>query len=93
MERLEKLLPLSLLSLLVGKSLLLGVNLPEMGAILSLAALHGLGVYLEKNRKIQEIQQVVMKQNEVIEKMAKELDGLRTSVAAVKMQSGMRKMA
>lgn len=93
MERLEKILPLSLLSLLVGKSLLLGVNLPEMGAILGLAALHGLSVYLDKHKKIQQIQEVVNKQNEVIEKMAKELDVVRTSVTAVKMQNGMRKMA
>lgn len=93
MERLEKILPLSLLSLLVGKALLLGGNVADVGMVSALSLLHGLDVYLSKRKKLQEIQAVVNEQNKVIEKMAVELVTIKDNVGSMKLQNSMRKMA
>jgi hypothetical protein len=91
METIIKYLPISLLSLFVLKLVTYGVNAPEMGVIFALTAYTSLKDYLEKHKKIQEISEVVTKQNEVIGKMAVEIDNLKTSIVGVKMGQGFKK--
>jgi hypothetical protein len=91
METIIKYLPISLLSLFVLKLVTYGVNAPEMGVIFALTAYTALKDYLEKHKKIQEISEVVNKQNEVISKMAVEIDNLKTAIVGVKMGQGFKK--
>lgn len=92
MERWEKILPLSLLSLLAGKSLLVGTSVSEMGMSLGLVALVSINSILEKHKKIQEIKNVVNEQNKVISKMAEELVEVRNTISTLKLQQSMRKL-
>jgi hypothetical protein len=91
METIIKHLPLSLLSLFVLKLVAYGVTAPEMGVIFALAAYTAIKDYLDKHKRIQEISEVVAKQNEVIGKMAVEIDNLKTSIVGVKMGQGFKK--
>jgi hypothetical protein len=92
MERLEKMLPLSLLSLLAGKALFVGTSMAEMGMLLGLVVLQSLNAYLDKNKKLQEIQKIVNEQNKVIEKMAAEIVTVKENVSTIKLQNTMRKL-
>jgi hypothetical protein len=46
----------------------------------------------KKNIKLQEVTKIVDKQNEVIMKMATEIDALKTSIVGVKMGQGFKKV-
>ena len=100
MNQLKNHLPLALLALLVLKQLFVGTNAAEMGVSISLAAIVGLKDFLEKQKKIQEIEKimkqeveemksVIKTQNEVIEKMAKAIDENRTGIASLKLSQNM----
>lgn len=100
METYAKYLPSGLIFAFTIKQLAFGTSLSEMGVTFSFAALVALQTYLEKSKKIQEVltqadvkhkevTEVVNKQNEVIEKMAREIALLRDSVAGVKLSSGL----
>lgn len=100
MNQVKQHLPLLLLSSLVLKQLIAGVSASEMGTIIAVAAVVALKDYLEKHKNIQEVESLVKKeleeikdivktQNEVIEKMAKAIDENRTSIASMKLSSGM----
>lgn len=95
---------IGLLVAYLGRVLVLGANLSEMGIIFSLVALNISKDYLEKQKKIKDIEQEVNTrvaeventikiQNEVIEKMARALDEQRTSVAGLKLSQGLVKRA
>jgi uncharacterized coiled-coil protein SlyX len=95
---------IGLLVAYLGRVLVLGANLSEMGIIFSLVALNISKDYLEKQKRIKDIEQEVNTrvaeventikiQNEVIEKMARALDELRTSVASLKLSQGLVKRA
>lgn len=95
---------IGLLVAYLGRVLVLGANLSEMGIIFSLVALNISKDYLEKQKKIKDIEQEVNArvaeventikiQNEVIEKMARALDEQRTSVAGLKLSQGLVKRA
>lgn len=95
---------IKLLVAYLGRVLVLGANLSEMGIIFSLVALNISKDYLEKQKKIKDIEQEVNArvaeventikiQNEVIEKMARALDEQRTSVAGLKLSQGLVKRA
>jgi hypothetical protein len=100
MNQVKQHLPLLLLSSLVLKQLIVGISASEMGTAIAIASIVALRDYLEKNKQIQEIESSVKKeleevktivktQNEVIEKMAKAIDENRTSIASMKLSSGM----
>lgn len=95
---------IKLLVAYLGRVLVLGANLSEMGIIFSLVALNISKDYLEKQKKIKDIEQEVNArvaeventikiQNEAIEKMARALDEQRTSVAGLKLSQGLVKRA
>jgi uncharacterized coiled-coil protein SlyX len=95
---------IGLLVAYLGRVLVLGANLSEMGIIFSLVALNISKDYLEKQKRIKDIEQEVNTrvaeventikiQNEVIEKMARALDEQRTSVASLKLSQGLVKRA
>lgn len=95
---------IGLLVAYLGRVLVLGANLSEMGIIFSLVVLNISKDYLEKQKKIKDIEQEVNTrvaeventikiQNEVIEKMARALDEQRTSVAGLKLSQGLVKRA
>lgn len=88
----KKYMPMALLCLFVLKLILIGVDYPEMGVAIALIAHVALIDYLEKNKKIQHISDVVNKQNEVIAKMAIEIDSLKTSIVGVKMGQNFKKV-
>jgi hypothetical protein len=92
MEKIVKYLPITLLSAFILKLIAFGVNVPEMGVIFALTGYVALKDYVEKHKKIQEIAEVVKKQNEVITKMATEIDALKTSMVGVKMGQNFKKV-
>lgn len=76
----------------VGRSLVLGTTTSDVGAIITLAALSALLSYVEKHKKIQEVVEVVTKQNEVIHKLTLELDHVRTAVSGMKLGMNFQKI-
>jgi len=91
MEQITKQVPLALLLSFTGKMLLTDVSLAQMGIVFALTGLVALQTYLEKHAVLQDIKITVAKQNEVIEKMAKEIVEVRTSMGAFKMQHSMKR--
>lgn len=85
-----KYIPLFLLTILVGKLLVLGCNWQDAPIAFILAALTGFFEFKVSENAITEIRQVVEKQNETILAMAKAHDELRTSVASSKIAQGLR---
>jgi hypothetical protein len=94
-------LPLGLLSAFVLKSLILGTNLADMGVIFSLVALVSLKEFLDRHKKMKEIEDfvksevsefknVIQKQNEVIELMSKKIQENNTKVSSLTMAQGMK---
>lgn len=88
METVLKHAPLVMLLSYMGKMLFVSASPAEMGIVFALTAL----VAIEKYTDHKEIKATIAKQNEVIEKMAKEVVELRTSVGAFKMQQGMKRV-
>lgn len=95
-----KYIPLGLLSAFVTKLLVLGTNLSEMGVVFSLVALSAVYEYVDRHKKmrqveesstkqIEEIRAIVKKQNEAIELMATKLAEHRTEVSSIKLASSM----
>ena len=95
-----KLVPLALLCAFTIKLLLLGTSASEMGAIFVLAGLSGFTEFLDRSKRIQEIESnvktqldevrsIVARQNDVIQKMAIQLDDAKAGVTAVKLAQGM----
>jgi hypothetical protein len=91
MEKIINYLPLSLLSVFVLKLIFFGTNAAEMGIVFALTAYSALRDYSEKHKKMQEVIEIVNKQNEVINKMATELDAIKTSMVGLKMHQGFKK--
>ncbi len=91
MEKIINYLPLSLLSVFVLKLIFFGTNAAEMGIVFALTAYSALKDYSEKHKKIQEMSDIIIKQNEVINKMAVELDAIKTSMVGLKMHQGFKK--
>lgn len=91
MEKIINYLPLSLLSVFVLKLIFFGTNAAEMGIVFALTAHSALRDYSEKHKKMQEVIEIVNKQNEVINKMATELDAIKTSMVGLKMHQGFKK--
>lgn len=85
----EKYFPLGLLLAFCGHSLVLGISVPSVIVIVSLLAFIFGKDYMEKHKKIQDMVEIVNKQSEVIQKLAIEVDSVRTSVVGIKMQTGM----
>ena len=92
MEKIINYLPLGLLSVFVLKLIFFGTNAAEMGIVFALTAYSALKDYSEKHKKIQEISAIVNKQNEVIAKMATEIDNVKTSMVGVKMSQNIKKV-
>lgn len=92
-----KYIPVGLLVALIGKMLVVGnVSFAEMGVALGIIGYVALRDYVEKHLTIQEgvakfeseakeMKDIISKQNEVIVKMATEIDAIKTSIVGVKM--------
>jgi hypothetical protein len=87
-----KYIPVGLLVAYVLKLIAMGTNAPEMGVVFALTAYVALKDYVEKHKKVQEVLDVVNKQNEIIAKMATEIDNLKTSMVGVKMGQNFKKV-
>lgn len=96
-----KYLPLGLLSAFIGKLLIFGSKLSEMGVVFALVGLVALKEYLDKHKtmqqievqvslKLEEINEVVKKQNQVIELMSVKLADHRSEVSGLKLAQGMK---
>lgn len=94
-----KFIPLALLTLLVLKQLVQGINAAEMGVTIALCCLVSLRDYLEKQNFVKEIQAEMKKeldevkamnatQNEVISKMAVALDEVRSKTSTLQLAQG-----
>lgn len=88
MEKIIKHVPIAMLLSYVVKMLFVSASPAEMGIVFALTAL----VAIEKFTDHKEIKVTIAKQNEVIEKMAKEVVELRTSIGSFKMQQGMKRV-
>jgi len=85
-------IPYGLLLAFSGQALILGINLNSVLVIVGTLGFIFAKEYVEKNTKLKDVVHTVNQQNIVIEKMAKEVDSLRTSMVGIKMQSGMKKV-
>ena len=94
MEKIQNVLPLALYCLFITKLIISGVNAAECGVAIGLTAFMAVKEYIghKQNLKLQEVVDVVAKQNEVIAKMATEIDAVKTSMVGVKMGQGFKKV-
>ena len=92
MDTMKKYVPVGLLCAYVLKLIALGTNFPEMGVVFALTAYVALRDYVEKHKKIQEMSAVIAKQNEILAKMATEVDAIKTSMVGLKMNQGFKKV-
>ena len=97
-----KFIPLALLTLLVLKQFVHGIDAAEMGVTIALCGLVSLRDYREKQNYVKEIQAEMKKeldemklmnttQNEVIAKMAVALDEVRTKTSTIQLAQGYNK--
>jgi Rieske Fe-S protein len=87
-----KFLPIGLLCVYVLKLIVLGTSFPEMGVVFALTAYVGMKDYMDKHKKVQEMSEIIIKQNEVISKMVVEVDAIKTSMVGLKMNQGFKKV-
>jgi hypothetical protein len=94
MDKIYNLLPMALYSLFIIKLIMNGVTLAECGVAIGLTAFMAVKEFIghKQNLKLQEVVSTVAKQNEVIGKMAAEIDALKTSMVGVKMGQGFKKV-
>ncbi len=92
MNKLYNVLPMGLFCAFIGKLVIFGVNAAECGVALGLISLVALKEYVgfKKDKKIQDVIDTVNRQNEVIAKMATEIDNLKTAIVGVKMGAGFK---
>lgn len=92
MDRIYRLIPMGLFCAFVGKLIVFGVNAAECGVALGLTGLIALKEYIghKKNQQMEEIIKTVNMQNDVIAKMATEIDNLKTAIVGVKMGTGFK---
>lgn len=92
MDRIYNLVPMGLFCAFMGKLVWFGVNAAECGVALGLISLVALKEYIShtKNQKLQDVVDTVNRQNEVIAKMATEIDNLKTAIVGVKMGAGFK---
>jgi hypothetical protein len=87
-----KFLPIGLLCVYVLKLIVFGTSFPEMGVVFALTAYVGMKDYMDKHKKVQEMSDIIIKQNEVISKMVVEVDAIKTSMVGLKMNQGFKKV-
>lgn len=94
MEKIYNVLPMGLFSLFIIKLIFGNVNPAECGVALGLTAFMAMKEFIahKKNLKLHEVTETVAKQNDVIMKMATEIDALKTSLVGVKMGQGFKKV-
>jgi hypothetical protein len=63
-----------------------------MGVVFALTAYVGMKDYMDKHKKVQEMSDIIIKQNEVISKMVVEVDAIKTSMVGLKMNQGFKKV-
>jgi hypothetical protein len=92
MDRIYRLVPMGLFCAFIGKLIIFGVNPSECGVALGLISLVALKEYVghKKDVKLQEVIDTVNAQNQVIAKMATEIDNLKTALVGVKMGTGFK---
>lgn len=85
---------MSLFALFITKLVFSSVSGAECGVAIGLTALIAVKEYIghKKNLKLHEVIETVAKQNEVIMKMATEIDAVKTSIAGVKMSQSFKKV-
>lgn len=77
--------------LFVGKLGIQGdANMADAFVTFALAGTLGFFAHIEKHPKLKEMKEIISKQNVAIELMAKELDGVKSSIAGVKLQHNMK---
>lgn len=89
LEIISKHIPLGLLTLLGCKAVFIGLHWEDSVIGLGLLGVLAVERYLERRKRLEEIESVIKEQNRVIEALAKELDNVRTSVSGIKLKSGM----
>lgn len=103
LERFKQSLSYGLLFASVARTFISTPTLSDMGIILGLCSIAGLQFYLEQNKKYSKLETTVEEklkdmvhtintQNEVIKKMALEVDGVRNNVSGLKLQQSMKKV-
>ena len=93
MDKIYNVLPMALYCLFILKLVVNGVTPAECGVAIGLTALMAVKEFMnnKKNLKLHEVVETVAKQNEVIVKMATEIDSLKTAMAGMKMSHNFKK--
>ena len=96
-------LPSGLFLAFVAKSLIITPSITDIGTIVCISALVGMQYFLERNAEYSELEKkaevklaemvaIINTQNDVLKKMAIELDGVRNNVSGMKLQQSMKKV-
>lgn len=102
-EDFKKNLPSGLLFAYMVKIIAFGASIPDFGIAGALIAVLGLQFYIEQNKKFKDFEHstaetlkdmvhTINQQNDVIKKMAVEVDTLRNNVSTLKLVPNMKKM-
>ncbi len=87
-------IPHALLTSYMVKCLLSGdISLYQSIVVASLCSLVGLYEYLQRNKRMAEMEDAIAKQNETILAMAKKIGAIETSMTGVKMAQNIKSMS
>jgi len=81
-----------LLVLFCLKCLFFSFSLNETFIVLGILSIIGIKTFLNNHKKLKDYDLILSKQNEVISKMATEVDAIKTSMVGLKMNQGFKKV-
>lgn len=93
MNKFIKHLPLGIFCLYFSKVYLQSISYPEVGTLLVLAGIAGYFEYKSNNEALSLLEQRINKQQIQIESKEQELEIVKTTIASLKLSSGMRQVS
>lgn len=87
MEKIKEWIPKGFLFAYLVKMLVVSAGYADIGIIFCVSAYAGLQMYLEKHIALQQMGEVVKKQNQTIEAMALAFDKLRNDMSGIKLRN------
>ncbi len=90
MQKFVKHLPLAIFCLYFSKVYLQAISYPEVGILLVLAGIAAFFEYKSNDQKLSSLEERINKQQIQLENKEKELEIVKTTIASLKLSSGMR---
>lgn len=92
MQKIVKHLPLAIFCLYFSKVYLQTISYPEVGILLVLASIASFYEYKAADSKLNQLEDKLIKQEIRLESKEKELEIIKTTIASLKLSSGMRQV-